>query len=57
MKIAIAGNGYFGLYDCALLAQRKPEIAMVEKDHSDWTPSVALEEGLRQTILCFAEFA
>jgi hypothetical protein len=57
VKIAIAGNGYFGLYDCALLAQRKPEIAMVEKDHSDWTPSVALEEGLRQTILCFAEFA
>lgn len=37
--------------------QRKPDITLAKKYLNDWTPSVALEEGLRQTIPYFAEFA
>ncbi len=37
--------------------QRKPDITLAKEYLNDWTPSVALEEGLRQTIPYFAEFA
>jgi UDP-glucuronate decarboxylase len=37
--------------------QRKPDITLAKEYLNDWTPSVALEEGLKQTIRYFAEFA
>lgn len=37
--------------------QRKPDITLAKEYLSDWTPSVALEEGLKKTIPYFAEFA
>lgn len=37
--------------------QRKPDITLAKEYLNDWTPSVALEEGLRQTIRYFEEFA
>lgn len=37
--------------------QRKPDITLAKEYLNDWTPSVALEDGLRQTIRYFEEFA
>jgi UDP-glucuronate decarboxylase len=37
--------------------QRKPDITLAKEYLDDWTPSVELEEGLRQTIRYFVEFA
>lgn len=37
--------------------QRKPDITLAKEYLNDWTPSVALEEGLRQTIRYFEGLA
>jgi len=37
--------------------QRKPDITLAKEYLNDWTPSVALEDGLRRTISYFVEFA
>lgn len=37
--------------------QRKPDITVAKKYLNDWTPSVALEKGLSETIRYFEEFA
>lgn len=37
--------------------QRKPDIAIAKKYLNDWTPSVSLENGLKETISYFEEFA
>ncbi len=37
--------------------QRKPDIALAREHLGDWTPSVALEEGLDKTLRYFEEFA
>ncbi len=35
--------------------QRKPDITLA-KEHLNWTPKIALEEGLKKTILYFEKF-
>lgn len=37
--------------------QRKPDITLAKQYLDDWTPSVALEEGLNKTIHYFKEYA
>jgi UDP-glucuronate decarboxylase len=37
--------------------QRKPDITLAKKYLNDWAPSVSLEEGLKETIRYFEEFA